>query len=135
MKDARPSGHRGLVVWQRAMSLAAEVYAVTNSFPRHELFGLTSQLRRAAVSIPSNIAEGAARSTTRDLLSFLHIARGSQAEIETQVLLASTLGYLSEEDRIRLLKCIDETGRLLTATIHGLRRRLREEPSSRSTIR
>jgi four helix bundle protein len=135
MNETRQRGHRGLVVWQRAMSLAAQIYAVTNSFPRHELFGLTSQLRRAAVSIPSNIAEGAARSTTRDLLSFLHIARGSQAEIETQVLLASTLGYLDDEDRIRLLRCIDETGRLLTATIHSLRRRLLEQTSSRSTIR
>ena len=117
------------------MTLAAEIYSVTNTFPKHELFGLTSQLRRAAVSIPSKIAEGSARSTTRDLLSFLHVARGSQAEIETQILLASALGYLGDEDRTRLLDRIDETGRLLTATIHALRRRLRQEPLSRSAIR
>ena len=110
------------------MSLAGEIYAATNAFPRHETFGLTSQLRRAVVSIPSNIAEGAARSTTRDLLSFLHVARGSQAEVETQLRLAGKFGYVDERTLARLLERTDEVGRLLTAMIHALRRRLTHRP-------
>jgi four helix bundle protein len=117
------------------MSLASEIYSVTNRLPRHEIFGLTSQLRRAAVSIPSNIAEGSARNTTRELLSFMHIARGSHAELETQIEIAASLGYLGEDDRQRVMPLIAEVGRLLTAIIQALRRRIEKRAPAPSTIR
>ena len=85
--------YRDLDVWRLGMDLAEAVYQCTSSFPKHELFGLTAQMRRAAVSIPSNIAEGRARSSTKELLHFLAIARGSLAELETQFELALRLGY------------------------------------------
>ena len=80
-----------LIVWQKAMDLVVHVYEVTESFPQREVFGLTNQVRRAAVSIPSNIAEGQGRGTTKDFLHFLAIARGSLQEVETQLLLAYRL--------------------------------------------
>ena len=88
-------GHRELLAWQESMALAKLVYELTVAFPKDELYGLTSQMRRAAVSIPSNIAEGAARNGTREFRQFLAIARGSLAELETQMLLAEQLGYLT----------------------------------------
>jgi four helix bundle protein len=87
--------YRDLEVWQRAMELVAGVYEITASFPRNERYGLTSQLQRASVSVPSNIAEGHARDSTRDYLRFVSIALGSLAELETQLLLAERLGLAS----------------------------------------
>jgi len=121
--DARHGDHRDLLVWQKAMRLAVDVHRATATFPRSELFGLTSQLRRAAISIPSNLAEGSARRTTPDFLSFVHIARGSQAELDTQLRLARDFGYLSEANFSDLQLHTEEIGRLLTAVIAGLRRR------------
>jgi four helix bundle protein len=95
----RNGDHRNLVVWQKAMRLAAEVYRATVAFPRNEIFGLTSQIRRAAVSIPSNLAAGSARRTTPEFISFLYIARGSQAELDSQLRLAHEIGYLSADAR------------------------------------
>ncbi|HAF70545.1 TPA: four helix bundle protein [Candidatus Acetothermia bacterium] len=83
--------HRDLDVWKEAMELVKTVYQLTSSFPQSELYGLTAQLRRAAVSVPSNIAEGAARDSKREFVQFLHIALGSLAELETQTLLAKEL--------------------------------------------
>lgn len=88
--------HHDLLVWQESMALARDVYSATADFPNHELYGLTSQIRRAAVSIPSNIAEGAGRIGPREFNKFLGIARGSLCELETQLLLANDLGYLAE---------------------------------------
>ena len=122
--DSGPSGaHYDLIVWQKAMRLAAQVHDATRRFPGHERFGLCQQLRRAAVSIPSNLAEGAARRTTREFLAFLHIARGSQAELDTQLRLATDFSYLSSEALDSLLANTNEVGRLLTALIAALRRR------------
>jgi four helix bundle protein len=87
--------HHELVVWQTAMELTREIYRLTNKFPSAENFGLTSQLRRAAVSIPSNIAEGAGRGTQKEFLHFLYISRGSLCEVETQLSLASDFGYMN----------------------------------------
>jgi four helix bundle protein len=123
MNHDKRRDYRDLVLWQRAMGLAAEVHRVTLKLPRHELFGLTSQIRRAAVSIPSNIAEGAGRRTTRDFLAFLHIARGSLSELETQLFLAQSIRYLSEADWAVARTGTIEVGRLLNAVISGLRRR------------
>jgi four helix bundle protein len=123
MGRTRSNTHKDLIVWQKAFGLAVAVHQVSARFPRHELFGLTSQLRRAAISVPSNIAEGAARRTTRDFLCFLHIARGSLAELETQLLLGREVGYLDDVAGNKLLQDLAEVGRLINAFIVGLRRR------------
>ena len=88
--------YRDLVAWNKAMELVTEIYRVTNNFPKEELFGLMSQLRRAAVSIPSNIAEGKGRLSKGEFRQFLGNARGSLAEVETQILIAQNLSYLDE---------------------------------------
>jgi four helix bundle protein len=95
---AAVADYRGLKVWQGALALAESIYANSQAFPVDERFGLTSQLRRAAVSVPSCIAEGNARNSTRDDLRFLYMASGSLAEIETQLILANRLGYLPETE-------------------------------------
>jgi four helix bundle protein len=123
--------NKDLVVWQKAFSLALCIYRSSERFPRSELFGLASQIRRAAVSIPSNIAEGAARRTTREFIMFLHIARGSLAEVETQILLARQLGYLDEQQRGELETLVAEVGRLVNSFIVGLRRRRDAAPTNR----
>ena len=86
--------YRDLIVWQKAMDLVEAIYRTTAAFPREEIYGLTAQMRRAAVSIPSNIAEGNGRNTTRDYLHFLGMAYGSVKEVETQVLIAERLRYI-----------------------------------------
>ena len=90
--------HKRLDVWKLAVELAVSVYRVTEKFPGEERFGLTSQMRRAAVSIPSNIAEGAARKGRKEFAQFLHISRGSLSEMDTQLELARQLGFLDEAD-------------------------------------
>src|SRR4051794_5130461 len=87
--------YRDLVAWQKAMDLVAEVYRASRGFPSEELYGLTNQVRRASVSIPSNIAEGEGRGTNAEFVRFLRIAYGSLREVETQLLIAERLGYLS----------------------------------------
>ena len=87
--------YQELIAWQKAMDLAQEVYACTQGLPKEEIYGLTSQIRRAAVSIPSNLAEGASRAGPKEFMQFLHIARGSASELETQLLLAERIGYAS----------------------------------------
>jgi four helix bundle protein len=99
MNDEKPArSHKDLPVWQQAMALAETVYRLTESFPADEEFGLTAQLRRAAVLIPSNIAEGAARSSTGELGHYLGIALGSTAEVETQLELAKRLALIANTD-------------------------------------
>src|SRR6266478_8268645 len=93
----RGKGFRDLRVWQCGMELVEEVYRLTRGFPKEELYGLTNQLRRAAVSIPSNIAEGQTRSHLKEFLQFLSMAQGSLAEVQTQIELAGRLRYLSAE--------------------------------------
>src|SRR6201993_4169691 len=105
------ASYRDLRVWQRAMDLVVSVYRATQEFPREELYGLTSQMRRAAVSIPSNIAEGKGRSTDRDRALFFCHARGSLLELETQVLIAGRLGYLSSSRTEILTQASAELGR------------------------
>ena len=90
------STHKDLDVWKKAMDLAAQAYSLTARFPKEELYGLTSQMRRSAVSIPSNIAEGAARNSNKEFIQFLYVALGSFSEIETQLLLATRLKLINE---------------------------------------
>ncbi len=107
-------GYRDLKTWQNAMELVKEVYVATRHFPKDELYGLTSQLRRAAVSIPSNIAEGCGRNSRNELRHFLGQARGSLAEVETQLELARSLGYLDSVAATALLSKAAQLGRMLT---------------------
>jgi four helix bundle protein len=113
------AGYRDLKVWQMGMRLTIEIYRITTSFPSHELYGLTSQLRRAAVSIPSNIAEGHSRGTPKELMRFCAIAKGSLAELETQLLVASELGYSDSEKLVDILGSAAELGRMLSGLIRS----------------
>jgi four helix bundle protein len=106
-------GHRDLLVWQRAMKLVKDIYAQTGGLPRHELYGLASQLRRAAVSVPSNLAEGSSRNSRGEFRQFIGNARGSLAEVETQLEIAKDLGYIEEGAARRLLLEVDEISRML----------------------
>lgn len=117
----RPRTFRDLIVWQKAISLTKTIYNITRQFPPSEQFGMISQMRRAAVSIPSNIAEGNARGSRKDYLRMLIIARGSLAELETQILIAGELQYLSETAPI--LSDIVEISRMLRALIDALNRK------------
>ena len=116
--------HRDLITWQKALDLAVRVHDETSRFPRFELFGLAAQMRRAAVSVVSNVAEGTARRTTREFVAFLHFSRGSLAELETQMLLAARIGYLSAQQAESLQSTIDEVGRLINGVLRGLRARV-----------
>jgi four helix bundle protein len=111
---------RDLIVWKKAMDLAVQVYRSTESFPRHEVYGLTSQTRRAAVSVSCNIAEGQGRSTTKDFLHFLAVAKGSLQELETQIILAVRLSYLDEGTEKQLLAAAAEVARLLNGLVNSL---------------
>jgi four helix bundle protein len=111
------NNYRDLKVWQMAMELTENIYRTTESFPSRETYALANQLQRAAVSIPSNIAEGHARNSTKDYLRFISISQGSLAEAETQLELAHRLGYIPQAVLLCLLEQTNEIGRML----HGLR--------------
>lgn len=118
------ASYHDLIVWQRAIDYVVETYKLTGRFPRTELYGLSAQLQRAVVSIPSNIAEGAGRIHTREFINHASIARGSLFEPETQIIVAQRLGYVSEEDVQPLLRAVAELGRLLHGLIVSLERKL-----------
>ena len=113
--------HKDLDVWKRAMDLVEQVYLLTSSFPSSEIYGLTNQLRRAAVSVPSNIAEGASRTGDKELLYFLNVATGSIAEIETQLLIGVRLKYLDQQNEI--FDLITEVRKLLLGFRNYVRRK------------
>ena len=114
---ARPKDYHDLVVWQKAMLLARKVYEATNAFPKEEIFGLKSQIRRAGVSIPANIAEGHGRLTDLQFRHFLGNARGSLNELQTELELAQSLGFLSSEVMGSLVEQTNEVARLLNGLI------------------
>lgn len=114
--------YRDLVVWQKAMSLALAIYRASAQFPKEEIYGLTSQMRRAAVSVASNIAEGQARHSRREFLQLLSHARGSLAELETQSLLAARLNFLTTDNAQEMADRIAEIGRLLSGLRKSLKR-------------
>src|SRR2546428_3438028 len=116
-------GYLDLEVWQRAMDLVVQCYRVTRSFPANERYGLTAQARRAAVSVPSNIAEGRGRRGLGDFLRHLAIANGSLTELETQLQISVRLGYIAEDDARAILRTCGEVGRLLAGLGPALRRR------------
>jgi four helix bundle protein len=118
----KPRGYRDLLVWQKGIAVVKSIYALTASFPDEEKFGLTSQMRRSAVSVPSNIAEGQARKSTREFIQFISNAEGSLAELDTQLVLSQELNLIKAIDASKLAAQIDELRRML----NSLRRRLME---------
>lgn len=120
----RVASYRDLTVWQRAMDFTVACYHLTARFPRTETYGLASQLQRAAVSIPSNIAEGAGREHTREYIHHASYSNGSLFEAETQILLAQRLGYLTSEEVEPALTTSSEVGRMLRGLISALERKL-----------
>ena len=116
MNSTKP--HHRLDAWRHAMALVTVIYNITRQFPKEELYGLTSQIRRAAVSVPSNITEGAGRSGHREFVQFLSIARGSLSELETQLLIAANLGYM--DTKHQAFELLEQVSRLIT----GLHKKL-----------
>ncbi|MBI3737871.1 MAG: four helix bundle protein [Chloroflexi bacterium] len=112
--------YQDLIVWQNAIKLAKEIYKLTEKFPRHETYALADQIRRAVVSVPSNIAEGQARKAPADFRRFLHIALGSLAEVDTQLILAQEFNYLSKEDVDGMDGQIQELRKKLYALMNSL---------------
>jgi four helix bundle protein len=125
---------RDLLAWQKGMELVAAIYRVTDSFPRHELYGITQQMRRAALSVPSNIAEGKGRQTKRDYVQFLYRARGSLFELMTQLDAALRLNFIEPEAHQQTDKLAAETGRILNGLISNVERQIEHDahPSSSS---
>ena len=105
--------YKDLIVWQRSMELAEEVYRLVKKLPKEELFALSDQIRRAVISIPSNIAEGYERNSTKEYIHFLSIAKGSKAELETQLLLCTKIHYLNNSDIEKSISLIQEIGKMI----------------------
>jgi four helix bundle protein len=116
--------HENLDAWSKAIDLVVVVYKRTESFPKEEKFGLTSQIRRAAVSIPANVAEGAARNSEKEFAYFLSNAQGSASELETELITAHRLGYRSKQDFNEIHSSLDRIGRLITGLSQHLKRKL-----------
>jgi four helix bundle protein len=112
---------RNLRVWQASMTLVEEIYAITKTFPRDERFGLAAQIRRASVSIPSNIGDGKRRKREKVYLNHLDVALGSQAEVDVQLEIAKRLGYVKDVDYRRIARQIDEVGRMLNGLISSMK--------------
>jgi len=112
--------HKKLEAWKQSMDLVVEIYKATEQLPKQEIYGLTNQVRRAAVSIPCNIAEGAARQTKKEFTNFLHIAQGSLSELDTQIEIASRLGYLDVECRTSLDEKMEPVDKMITGLIRHL---------------
>ncbi|MFV0151826.1 four helix bundle protein [Empedobacter falsenii] len=109
--------HKDLEVWQKAIAFVTDVYNQTGNFPKEEIYGLVSQLRRSAVSVPSNIAEGAARQSNKEYIQFLYVALGSLMELDTQLSIAKNLNFLSDESLNDLQSKTDEIGKMLNGLI------------------
>ena len=118
--DKSVRNYKELLVWQRAMELACEAYALTGRLPKEEMYALGDQIRRSAISVPSNIAEGYGRNSTRDYVRFLSIARGSRYELEKQLLLCVRLGYIAESDIERAIQLGTEVAKILNVMITKL---------------
>lgn len=113
-----------LQVWQKSMDFVEQVYRLTRDFPKEEIYGLTSQIRRAAMSIPFNIAEGSAKRSTKEFMRFVDMAMGSVAEVQTQLILAMRLGYLTETAYMTFKQKIDEIGRMLFGLDQALEKKV-----------
>lgn len=114
--------HKKLKVWQLGMEIVMDVYKLTKSFPEVEKYGLTSQMRRCAISIPSNIAEGAARNTNKEFINFLHIAQGSLAELDTQLEMSLRLNFIDQESWMAIDAKMIEADKMLSGLIQSIKR-------------
>jgi four helix bundle protein len=123
--------HKDLEVWKKSMDLVVTVYGLTKQFPKEEVYSLTNQIRRAAVSIPSNIAEGRGKRSTRDFIRFINIAYGSAAELETQLLISERLGYVTSEQLQPIFEEINRVNRMLNGMHSGLEKKLCSIPECR----
>jgi len=119
--------HKDLRVWQQSMDLVSMIYMMTKSLPKEELFGLVSQIRRASVSIPSNIAEGYARGTDREKLHFLRISSGSMSEVETQLIMCMKLGYISQEQYDEISEKLTAVWKQLNSLISAIKNRMQPQ--------
>ena len=117
--------HRDLEVWKRSVDLVATVYELTNTFPKEERYGITNQIRRAAVSIPSNISEGAARSHNKEFVQFLYVSLGSISELETQIIISHNLKFLSSNDSIKIQNELTELRKMILGLIRHIRSRVK----------
>ena len=115
--------HHSLDAWKKSVDFVVEVYKMTDIFPKEEKFGLTSQIRRASVSISANIAEGAARKSDKEFLQFLSIAQGSASEVETEILIANRLGFIEKRDYETLDSSLNDIGRMITGLSNHLKRK------------
>jgi four helix bundle protein len=118
-KEKRP--HKNLEVWRNSMELVKKIYKITNSFPGPEIYGLVSQMRRAVVSIPSNIAEGAARTSKKEFLQFINVAQGSVSELDTQIELAKELEYITQQKYNEMISLLT----IISKQLYGLARKVR----------
>jgi four helix bundle protein len=109
--------HKDLKVWQESRQLVKEIYTLTSKFPKDEMFSLTAQIKRAAISIPSNIAEGAARVSNKEYIHFLYIALGSVAELDTQLIIAKDLNFINKEEFNEISKNLENIGKMLSGLI------------------
>jgi four helix bundle protein len=109
--------HKDLTVWQESIKLVKEIYSLTSEFPKEEVYSLTAQIKRAAISIPSNIAEGAARDSNKEYIHFLYIALGSVAELDTQLIIAGGLNFIDEKDFNEISEKLDSIGKMLSGLI------------------
>jgi len=109
--------HKNLKVWQESKELVTLIYALTSKFPKEEVYSITAQIKRAAISIPSNIAEGAARNSNKEYIHFLYIALGSVAELDTQLILAKDLNFINENDFNEITDKLDSIGKMLSGLI------------------
>ena len=116
--------HKDLRVWQQSIEMVTSIYLLTQTFPKEELFGLVSQMRRASVSVPSNIAEGYARGTDKEKLHFLRVSSGSMSEVESQLMLSLNLGYINQEKYNELAEAISSIWKQLNALISSIKKRL-----------
>jgi len=112
--------HEKLDIWIKSVELSEKIYSIVAKFPKEEIYGLTSQIKRAVVSVPANIAEGAARRTKTEFRQFLYVARGSLSEMETEIKIAVKLGYISEEKTAEIAVLSEEIGKKITALIRKL---------------
>jgi len=120
MSESSIKSHRDLIAWQKAMNLTEKVYDLARSFPKEEIYGLTSQIRRCAVSIPANIAEGQGRRSKKEFQQFLGHARGSLLELDTHLELALRFGYINSESYQNILPQLQEIGRILNGLLRSL---------------
>ena len=121
------STHRDLIVYQKSIQFVTEIYELTAKFPKSEQFGIISQMRRCAISIPSNIAEGSARNHIKEFIQFLYISLGSASELETQIIISKNLTFIGENDSENLLNNINEISRMINGLIIRKKSQLRGE--------